>query len=84
MYFPTTGPDGDDEFLHYKGRTTSIIAECDEESICAIGYFNASPGSARLTELPSKCGDRQPKVGDVETLPLNSFSHVNHGSLSRT
>ena len=26
--FPTTGPDGDDEFSHYIGKITSIIAEC--------------------------------------------------------
>ena len=84
VYFPTTGPDGDDEFSHYIGKITSIIAECDEENVCVIGDFNASPGSARFTELLSMCGDHQLKVGDVETLPLSSYSHVNHGSLSRT
>ena len=31
VYFPTTGPDGDDEFSHYIGRRTLIIAECDEK-----------------------------------------------------
>ena len=83
VYFPTTGQDGDDEFSHYIGRITSIIAECDEENVCVIGDFNASPGSARFAELLSMCGDHQLKVGDVETLPLSSYSHVNHGSLSR-
>ena len=72
VYFPTTDPEADDEFSHYIGGKTFIIAECDE------------PGSVRFTESLSMCGDHQLKVGDVETLLLNSYSHVKHGSLSRT
>ena len=84
VYFPSTRPDGDDEFSQYTGRITSIIAECDEENVCVMGDFIASPGSARFTESLSMCGHHQLKVGDVETLPLRNYTHVNHGSLSRT
>ena len=59
MYFPTTGPDGDDEFSHYIGKLHSIIAECDEENVCVIEEYDASPGSARFTELMSMCGVHQ-------------------------
>ena len=84
MYFPVTGPDHDDKFSLYIGRIISIIAECDDENVCVVGDVNASPGSTRFTDLLSMCGDHQLKVGDVETLPLSIYSHVNHGSLSRT
>ena len=55
-----------------------------KKNVCVIGDFNASPGSARFTNLLSMCGDHQLKIGDVEILMLSSYSHVNHGSLSRT
>ena len=29
------------------------------------------------------CGDQKLKVGDIETILLGSYSHVNHDSLSR-
>ena len=38
----------------------------------------ASTRNAKITELLSTCGDHQLKLGDFETLPLSSFSHVNH------
>ena len=82
VYFSTTGPDGEDEFSHYIGRVTSITAECDEENVCVIGDFIASPGSAKFAELLSTCGDHQLKIGDVENLLLSSYSTVKHVSLS--
>ena len=54
-----------------------------KKNLCVIGGCNTSSGSARFTELLSMCEDHQLKVGDVETLPLSSSSHVNQGSLSR-
>ena len=84
MYFPTHGPDGEDEFSHNICRIVSIIAECDEDNLYGMGGFNASPGRARFTKLLSVCGDHQLKVGDVETPPLSNYSHINHGPLSRT
>ena len=52
VYFPTTGPDGVGEFLHYIGGITSIIiAVCDEKNLCVIVDFNASPHSKKLVML---------------------------------
>ena len=55
LYFPTTGPNGEDYFSHYIGGITSLIAECDEENVSMIGDFNASPWSATFAELLSMC-----------------------------
>ena len=58
VYFLTTSPHGDVEF--------SIIATREEENVCVIGVFNASPGSARFTELLSMCRDHHLYVSDLK------------------
>ena len=45
------------------------MVDCDKESVCVIGEFNAYPGSVRFAEYLSMCGDHQLKAGDIETLP---------------
>ena len=85
IYSRTFASDSDDEFSHYIGIKTSILAECDEENKCVMRDFNEFLGSTRCTELLSICVDHQLKVSFVETLPLSSsFLYVNHGYLSRT
>ena len=81
---PTNSQNNNEEFVIYMGKLPAILTECDEEHICIIGDMNASPGSGKFDEIKSLCRDHDLIMADVELLPHNSFSHLNHGSLTRS
>ena len=74
----------DDDFAPYLGRLSSIIAECEEENVCVIGDFNCAPGTERFSDAQSMFFDHNVKFYDYEKLPLNSYSHINYGHLTRS
>ena len=82
VYVPTNSPNYCEEFTIYMGKISAILSNCEEENVCVIGDMNASPGNSRFDEIKSLCRDHEMVIADVEILPQDSFSHLNHGSLT--
>ena len=59
----------------------SSILECHEEDhVCLLGDFNATPGSPRFDEICDMLHENSIMSRDTVILPDNTYTHVNNGS----
>ena len=84
VYMPSSAHDETDLYNYYLGKLSSIIAECQEENICILGDLNASPGTGRYNDLISMSHEYDMIISDVSRLPPDTYTHINHASLSRS
>ena len=63
-----------------RGILSSILESHEEDHVCMLGDFNATPGSLQFNEI---CGI-QHKIDvmfrDTDILPDITYTHVNNGS----
>ena len=83
VYLPTNSRENREEQDMYIGRLASLIEDAQEQNICVLGDFNAAPGTEFYDDVQNMCVERDMIMADTSTLPPTSFTHVNHGCLSR-
>ena len=81
---PTERSLDDEEFTVYVGKISAKIAAAKVENVCIMGDFNCIPVSEGLTEFTSMLKDHSIRKVDTKLLPDNTFTHINHGCLSRS
>jgi hypothetical protein len=82
VYFPVNSRDNLEEYLRCMGVLGSILESREEQQICVLGDFNASPHTARFVEIEELFSEHNVAFQDTRHLPPDTYTHVNHGSLS--
>lgn len=82
VYFPVNSNDNLEEYLSCMGVLGSILESREEQQICVLGDFNASPHTARFVEIEELFAEYNVAFQDTRLLPPDTYTHVNHGSLS--
>ena len=62
------------------GILSSILASHEEDHVCIVGDFNATPGSPRFNEICDMQHENNVMFRDTDILPDNTYTHVNNGS----
>ena len=84
VYLPYFSRANYDEYITYLGKLTSVVNEDDLSNIIIMGDFNADPKSSFYRELDEMCKSECMYVCDVESLPMDSFTHVNNNALTKS
>ena len=84
VYLPTNSRENSDEQALCLGKLAAIIDNAQEQNVCIVGDFNAAPGTEYYEDIQHMCSERDMVIADVRALPPSTFTHVNHGCLSRT
>ena len=83
VYLPYYCADNIDDYLFYIGKLSSIFETIETCDFLVLGDFNASIGGMFYEKWLKVCEDYGTTLSDVALLPDSSFTHVNHGSLTR-
>ena len=62
------------------GILSSILESHQEDHVCILGDFNATPGSPRFNEICCKLHENSVMFRDKDILPDNTYTHINNGS----
>ena len=62
------------------GILSSILESHEEDHICILGDFNATPGSPLFNEIYDMLHENSVMFRDTDILPDNTYTHVNNGS----
>ena len=62
------------------GILCSILGSHEEDHVCILGDFNATPASPRFNEICDMLHDTNVMFRDADILPDNTYTHVNNGS----
>ena len=62
------------------GILSSILESYEEDHVCILGDFNASPGSRRFNEICGMLHESNVMFRDTDILPDNTYTHINNGS----
>ena len=62
------------------GILGSILESHDEDHVCILGEFNATPGLPRFNEICDMLHENNVIFRDSNILPDNTYTHVNNGS----
>ena len=79
VYFPVACHEKYEENIMCLGILSSILAFHEEDYVCILGDFNATPGSPRFDEICDMLHENNVIFRDTDILPDNT-SHVNNGS----
>ena len=84
VYMPYYCEDNIAEFTMYVGKIESILEANEMNGLVIIGDFNAHPGKEYFNQLKHLCNEYDLIISDVENLPIDTFTHVNNSSLSKS
>ena len=84
LYMPYFCPENHDQYLEYVGKVSSIIEDHNHSDVIVLGDFNATVGGQYYRAWDELCHRTGMLFTDVVRLSEESYTHVNHGSLSRT
>ena len=62
------------------GILSTILESYEEDHVCVLGYFNATPGSPQYNEICDMLHKNNVMIRDTDILPDNTYTHVNNGS----
>ena len=62
------------------GILSSILESHEEDHVCILGDFNATPGSRRFNEICDMLRENNVMFRDMDNLKDNTYTHVNSGS----
>ena len=68
------------EYIMCLGILSSILESHEEDQVCILGDFNATPGSRRFNEMCDMLHENIVTFRDTDILPENTYTHVNNGS----
>ena len=64
------------------GILSSILESREEDHVCILGDFNATPGSPQFNEICDMLHENNVMFRDTDILADNTYTHVNNGSQS--
>ena len=64
----------------FLGFLSSILESHDEDHVCILGDFNATPGLPQFNEIYDMLHENNVMFNDTNILPDNTCKHVNNGS----
>ena len=73
-----------DAYDMYMGKIASILDGSDATGVVIIGDFNAGPANSFFEELQILCHEKDLIISDVVCLPQDTFTHVNHGTNTKS
>ena len=82
VYFPVNSNDNLEEYLRCMGVLGGILESREEQQVCILGDFNASPNTNRFSEIEELFAEHNIAFHDTSLLPPDTYTHVNHGSLA--
>ena len=82
-YLPYYSADIIVDYLFYIGKLSSILETIETCDFFVLGDFNANSEEMFLENWLKVCEDYGTILSDAAFLPDSSFTHVNHGSLTR-
>ena len=62
------------------GILSSILGSHEEDHVCILGDFNATPGSPGFNEICNMLHENSVMFRDTDILPDNTYTNVNNGS----
>ena len=62
------------------GILSSILESYEEDHVCILGDFNATPGLQRFNRICDMLHDNSVMFRDTDILPDNTYTHVNNAS----
>ena len=62
------------------GILSSILESREEDHVCIMGDFNATPGSPRFNEICDMLHENNVMFRVTYILPYDTYTHVNNGS----
>ena len=80
VYFLVTCHSNYEEYIMCLGILSSILESHDEDHVCILGDFNATPGSPRCNEICDVLHENNVMFRDTDVLLDNTYTHVNNGS----
>ena len=80
VYFPVACHEKYEEYIMCLGILSSILESHEEDHVCILGDFNATPGSLRYNEICDMQHDNSALFRDTVNLPENTYTHVNNGN----
>ena len=80
VYFPVACHEKYEEYIMCLGVLSSILESHEEDHVCILGDFNATPGSPRFNEICDMLHENSVMLRDTDILPDNTCTHVNNGS----
>ena len=61
------------------GILSSILESHEEDRVCILGDFNATPVSPRFNEICDMLHENNAMFRDTDILRDNTYTHVNNG-----
>ena len=81
VYFPIKCHSKYEEYIMCLDILSSILESYEEDRVCILGDFNATPGSPRFNEICDMLHENNVMFKDMDILPYNTYTHViNNGS----
>ena len=80
VYFPVAGHEKYEEYIMCLGILSFILESHEEDHVCILGDFNATPGSPRFNEICDMLHENNVMFRDMDILPDNTYTHVNNCS----
>ena len=80
VYFLVDCHEKYEEYIMCLGILSSILESREEDRVCVLGDFNATPGSPRFNEICDMLHENSVMFRDSDILPDNTYTHVNNGS----
>ena len=84
VYFPVTCHETChekyEEYIMCLRIVSSILESHEEDHVCILGDFNATPGSPQFNEICDMQHENSVMFRDTDILPDNTYTHVNNGS----
>ena len=69
-----------ENYIMCLGILSSILESHEEDHVCIMGDFNATPGSPRFNEMCEVLHENNVMFRDTDILPDNTYTHVNNCS----
>ena len=80
VYFPVTCHVNHKVYIMCLGIISSILESHEEDHVCILGDFDATPDSPRFNEICDMLHENNVMFRDNDILPDNTYTHVNNGS----
>ena len=80
VYFPVTCLAKYEEYIMCLGILSSILESHEEDHVCILGDFNATPGSLRFNEMCDMLHENNVMFRDTDILSDNTYTDVNNAS----
>ena len=80
VYIPVACHEKYEEYIMCHGILSYILESHEEDHVCILGDFDATPGSPRFNEICDMLHENNVIFRDTDILPDNTYKHVINGS----